>query len=150
MLAESASRDNNVGSVCDPLLPWIETFAFLPLQVTKTLLESRPPVAGYDQNPPCNGLLMGYGLHVLRGCHQLAPALLLPWPSQWPQRFVGSCADFPTYYLRFKTKVTFGHKLRYEIKVTFGEISLKLRQTKCNVAKNNVFVVAIELPSYVK
>jgi hypothetical protein len=39
------------------------------------------------------------------------------------------------YSLRYKTKVTFGHKLRYEIKVMFGEISHKLRQTNCNVAK---------------
>jgi hypothetical protein len=31
------------------------------------------------------------------------------------------------YSLRFKIKVTFGHKLRYKIKATFGEISLKLR-----------------------
>ena len=31
------------------------------------------------------------------------------------------------YSLRFKIKVTFGHKLHYEIKVPFGEISLKLR-----------------------
>jgi hypothetical protein len=38
------------------------------------------------------------------------------------------------YPLRFKIKVTFGHKLYYEIKVTFGEISLKLHQTKWNVA----------------
>jgi hypothetical protein len=28
--------------------------------------------------------------------------------------------------------------MRYEIKVTFSEISLKLRQTNWNVAKNNV------------
>ena len=33
------------------------------------------------------------------------------------------------YSVRFKIKVTFGHKSRYERKVTFGEISLKLRQT---------------------
>jgi hypothetical protein len=33
------------------------------------------------------------------------------------------------YSLRFKIKITFGHKLHYEIKATFGEISLKLRQT---------------------
>ena len=51
------------------------------------------------------------------------------------------------YSLRFKKKVTFGHKLRYKIKATFGEISLKLCQTNWNVAKNNVNVVANELPS---
>ena len=33
------------------------------------------------------------------------------------------------YSLRFKLKVTFGHKPRYEIKVTFGEVSFKLCQT---------------------
>jgi hypothetical protein len=38
-------------------------------------------------------------------------------------------ADNRSYSLRFKMKVTFGHKLRYEIKVMFGEISLELRQT---------------------
>jgi hypothetical protein len=36
----------------------------------------------------------------------------------------------------------FGHPLRYKIKVPFGAISLKLRQTNWNVAKNNVNVVA--------
>ena len=51
------------------------------------------------------------------------------------------------YSLRFKTKVTFGHDLRYETKGTFGEISLKLRQTNWNVARNNVNVVVNELPS---
>ena len=50
------------------------------------------------------------------------------------------------YSLRFKKKVTFGHKLRYKIKATFGEISLKLRQTNWNVAKNNANVVVDELP----
>jgi hypothetical protein len=49
--------------------------------------------------------------------------------------------------LCFKTKVTFGHNLRYETKGTFGEISLKLRQTNWNVARDNVNVVADELPS---
>ena len=49
------------------------------------------------------------------------------------------------YSLRFKIKVTFGHKLRYEVKVTFGEISLKLRQMNWNVAKNNVNVDVDEL-----
>jgi 4-hydroxy-3-methylbut-2-enyl diphosphate reductase IspH len=53
----------------------------------------------------------------------------------------------PEYSLRFKTKVTFGHNLHYETKGTFGEISLKLRQTNWNVAKNNVNVVVDELPS---
>jgi hypothetical protein len=53
-----------------------------------------------------------------------------------------------TYYsLRFKTKITFGHNLRYETKGMFGEISLKLRQTNWNVAKNNVNVVVDKLPS---
>ena len=54
-----------------------------------------------------------------------------------------------TYSLRFKIKVTLGHKLCYEIKVTYGEISLKFRQTSRNVAKNNVNVVANELPSQI-
>ena len=52
MLAESASRVTNFVGFCNSLLPWIEALAFLPLQVTKTLLESRPPVAGYDRNFP--------------------------------------------------------------------------------------------------
>ena len=39
----------------------------------------------------------------------------------------------------------FGHKLCYEIKFTFGEISLKLCQTKWNVAIINVNVVVDEL-----
>jgi hypothetical protein len=56
--------------------------------------------------------------------------------------------DSRSYSLRFKIKVTFGHKLRYKIKVTFGEISLKLRQTNWNVARNNVNVVVDELPSH--
>jgi hypothetical protein len=47
----------------------------------------------------------------------------------------------------FKIEVTIGHKMRYEIKITFGEISLKLRQTNWNVAKNNINVVVNELPS---
>jgi hypothetical protein len=54
---------------------------------------------------------------------------------------------FGIYSLRFKTKVTFGHNLRYVTKGTFGEISLKLHQTNWNVAKNNVNVVANELPN---
>jgi hypothetical protein len=53
------------------------------------------------------------------------------------------------YFLHFKIKVMFGQKLRYEIKVTCGEISLKLRQTNENVAKNNVSVVADEIPSQI-
>ena len=52
-----------------------------------------------------------------------------------------------SYSLRFKMNVKFGHKLRYEVKVTFGEISLKLRQTNWNVARNNVKFVVDELPS---
>jgi hypothetical protein len=36
--------------------------------------------------------------------------------------------ELAKYSLRFKIKLTFGHKLSYEIKVTFGEISLKLCQ----------------------
>jgi hypothetical protein len=51
------------------------------------------------------------------------------------------------YSLRFKTKVTFAHNLRYETKGTFGEISLKLRQTNWNVARNNVSVVVDGTPS---
>jgi hypothetical protein len=39
--------------------------------------------------------------------------------------------------------------MRYEIKVTFGEVSLKLRQMNWNVARNNVDVVADELPTRV-
>ena len=35
------------------------------------------------------------------------------------------------------------------MKVTFGEISLKLRQTNWNVARNNVDVVVDELPSQI-
>jgi hypothetical protein len=52
-----------------------------------------------------------------------------------------------SYSLRFKIKATFGQKLRYEIKDMFGEISLKLRQMNWNVVRNNVSVVADELPS---
>jgi hypothetical protein len=51
------------------------------------------------------------------------------------------------YSLRFKTKVTFGHNLRYETKGSFGEISLKLCQTNSYVARNNVNVDVDELPS---
>jgi hypothetical protein len=61
------------------------------------------------------------------------------------------CGNFvatsATYSLHFKTKVTFGHNLLYETKGAFGEISLKLRQINWNVARNNVNVVADELPS---
>jgi hypothetical protein len=49
----------------------------------------------------------------------------------------------------FQNKNVFGLKLRYEIKVTIGEISLKLRQTNWNVARNNVNVVADKLPSQI-
>ena len=56
----------------------------------------------------------------------------------------------PTLYsLRFKIKVTFGHKFCYEVKITFGDISLKLHQMNWNVAIINVNVVAIELPSHI-
>jgi hypothetical protein len=41
------------------------------------------------------------------------------------------------------------YSLRFKIKVTFGEISLKLRQTNWNVARNNVNVVVGELPSQI-
>jgi hypothetical protein len=54
-----------------------------------------------------------------------------------------------SYSLRFKIKVTFGYKLRYKIKFMIGEISLKLRQTNWNVAKNKVNVVLDELPSQI-
>jgi hypothetical protein len=57
--------------------------------------------------------------------------------------------SFALYSLRFKIKVTFGHELCYEIKVTFGGISLKLCQANWNVARNNVNVVADELPSQI-
>ena len=53
------------------------------------------------------------------------------------------------YSLCFKIKVKFGHKFRYEIKVMFGEISLKLRQTNWNVARNNVNVVVDELSTQI-
>jgi hypothetical protein len=55
--------------------------------------------------------------------------------------------EVSVYSLRFKTKVMFGHNLRYETEGTFGEISLKLRQANWNVAGNNVNVVVDELPS---
>ena len=63
--------------------------------------------------------------------------------------FFGKDIGLERYSLRFKIKVMFGEKSRYEIKVTFGEISLKLRQTNWNVARNNVSVVADELPSQI-
>ena len=53
------------------------------------------------------------------------------------------------YSLRFKIKVTLGHKMRYEIKVTFGENSLKLRQTNWKVVIFNVNVVVDELSSQI-
>jgi hypothetical protein len=52
------------------------------------------------------------------------------------------------YSLRFKIKVTFGHKLRYEVKVMFGEISLKLHQTNWNVSKNKANVVVDSIDSF--
>ena len=61
--------------------------------------------------------------------------------------FLPTLSFFINYSLRFKTKVTFGHNLRYETKGTFGEISLKLRQTNWKVVRNNVNVVADELPN---
>jgi hypothetical protein len=57
------------------------------------------------------------------------------------QRWVSWEAMSTLYSLRFKIKVTFGHKLHYKIKVPFGEISIKLRQTNWNVARNNVNVL---------
>ena len=61
--------------------------------------------------------------------------------------YVQEC--LPSYSLRFKKKVMFGHKLCYKIKITFGEVSLKLRQTNWNVATINVNVVIDELPSQI-
>jgi hypothetical protein len=58
-------------------------------------------------------------------------------------------SNVKSYSLHFKIKVMFGHKMCYEIKITFGEISLKLRRTNWNVAKNNVNVVVDELPSQI-
>jgi hypothetical protein len=51
----------------------------------------------------------------------------------------GDCVQHNTncielYSLRFKIKVTFGHKLRYKIKVMFGESYLKPHQMNWNVA----------------
>jgi hypothetical protein len=46
-------------------------------------------------------------------------------------------------------KILTVYSLRYKIKVTFGDISLKLRQTDWNVAKNNVNVVVDELSSQI-
>ena len=60
-----------------------------------------------------------------------------------------ACPPVVIYSLRFISKVTFGHNLRYETKDTFGEISLKLRQTNWNVTRDNVNVVADELPSQI-
>jgi hypothetical protein len=58
-----------------------------------------------------------------------------------------TCYELMVILPRFKTKVTFGHNLRCETKGTFGEISLKLRQTNWNVARNNVSVVVDDIPS---
>jgi hypothetical protein len=58
-----------------------------------------------------------------------------------------SCTSM--YSLRFKIKVMFGQKLRYEIKVTFGEFFPKLCQMNWNVARNDVNVVADELPDQI-
>ena len=69
--------------------------------------------------------------------------------SKFIKIWLSSCYSLTTYSLRFKIKVMFGHKQRYEIKVTFSEISLKLRQTNWNVARNNVNVVADELLSQI-
>jgi hypothetical protein len=46
-----------------------------------------------------------------------------------------------------KQKLRLDIILRFKTKDTFGEISLKLRQMNWNVARNNVNVVASELPS---
>jgi hypothetical protein len=43
--------------------------------------------------------------------------------------------------------ITNTYSFRFKTKGTFGEISLKLQQTNWYVAKNNVNVVADELPS---
>jgi hypothetical protein len=74
-------------------------------------------------------------------------ATITTTPHQSSMRLTVQHMPSKTYSLRFKTKVTFGHNLRYETKGTFGEISLKLRQTNWNVARNNVNVVVDELPS---
>ena len=42
-----------------------------------------------------------------------------------------------------KIKVAFGHKLLYKVRVIFGEISLKLRQTNWDVARNNANIVCL-------
>ena len=70
---------------------------------------------------------------------------LLQSPPLWSPP---SCS-LSLYSLRFKIKVTFGHKLHYEINGPFGEISLKLRQTNWNTTRNNVSVVVHELPSQI-
>ena len=64
-----------------------------------------------------------------------------------PRGHIMSSSFLGSYSLCFKTKVTFGHNLRYETKGTFGEISLKLRQMNGNVARINVNVDVDELPS---
>ena len=63
--------------------------------------------------------------------------------------FLNDVVEIRSYSLRFKIKVTFGHKPHYEIKVTFGKISLKLCQMNWNVVRNNVNVTANELPSQI-
>ena len=70
--------------------------------------------------------------------------------SAVPRKKMMTCHRVCLYSLRFKIKVTFEHKLRHAIKVTFGEISLKLRPMNWNVVRNNVNVVANELPSQTK
>jgi len=68
--------------------------------------------------------------------------------SAWSSYFPLMCGTF-WYSLRFKIKLTLGHKLCYKIKVTFGDISLKLCQTNWNFARTNVSVVVDELPSQI-
>jgi hypothetical protein len=75
-----------------------------------------------------------------------SPLFPNPMPRVSPN-ILGQRCRLAGYSFRFKTKVTFGHNLRYKTKGTFGKISLKLRQTNWNVARNNVDVVANELPS---
>ena len=52
------------------------------------------------------------------------------------------------YYLELRNAITM-YSLCHGIKVTFGEISLKPCRTSWNVAKNNVKVVADDLPSQI-
>jgi len=81
------------------------------------------------------GLTLGINL---QPCEKHPKVLLIKGTTQQYQK---------SYSLRFISKVTFGHNLRYETKDTFGEIPLKLRQMNWNVARNNVNVVDDELPS---